>query len=203
VSDPRKRLTLGQNATVNLGGKAVGMLLSLFVSAYVVHRLGLRAFGFWAVISAISQYAQLLDFGVGPSLTRFVAHLDERGDHADLQRQAASGLWGSVAFGTALTAVAAAIVVTLPHSVTKVWPSGWQVAAVCVAATLGLASIGSVFQAFPNGMGRWDLTNLAQVAGQATYSFLAVAAGRWSPVSSPTRRAGACGLIGSHRAPRR
>ena len=176
MSDPRKRLTLGQNATVNLGGKAVGMLLSLFVSAYVVHRLGLRAFGFWAVISAISQYAQLLDFGVGPSLTRFVAHLDERGDHADLQRQAASGLWGSVAFGTALTAVAAAIVVTLPHSVTKVWPSGWQVAAVCVAATLGLASIGSVFQAFPNGMGRWDLTNLAQVAGQATYSFLAVAA---------------------------
>ncbi len=151
------------------------MVLSLFVASYVVHRLGLRAFGFWAVVSAVSQYAQLLDFGVGPALTRYVAHFDEREEHGELHRRAASGLWGSVAFMACITALAAGIVLALPHSVVAGWPSGWQVAVVCNAAALGLASMSSVFQAFPNGMGRWDLSNVAQLAGQVTYSAVAVA----------------------------
>jgi len=172
----QRRLSLGQNATVNLGGKAIGMALSLFVSAFVVHKLGLRTFGFWAVISAVSQYAQLLDFGVGPSLTRFIAHHDEREEHEELQHRAASGLWGSVVFATALTAIAALVVLALPASMTRTWPAGWQLGVIFVAASLGLASVGSVFQAFSNGLGRWDLSNLAQVAGQIAYSALTVAA---------------------------
>jgi O-antigen/teichoic acid export membrane protein len=171
-----RRLSLGQNATVNLGGKTISLVLSLFVSAYVVHRLGLRTFGFWAVISGVSQYAQLLDFGIGPALTRFVAHLDQQGDHAQLERRTASALWGSVAFALALTLLAAAIVLVFPDSVTHDWPAGWQVAVVAVGATLGVASIGSVFQALPNGLGRWDLSNLSQLSGQIAYSALVVVA---------------------------
>ena len=190
-----KRLSLGQNAAVNLGGKGVGIVLSLVVSAYVVNRLGLRAFGFWAIISAISQYAQLLDFGVGFSLTRFVAHYDELGDHGELQRKAASGLWGSVAFAVGLTGLAAAVTAALPHSVTAGWPPGWQIATICTAASLGFASIASVFQAFPNGMGRWDLSNLAGLAGQVVYSALAVATLASSRSLAGLGAAGACGAL--------
>jgi O-antigen/teichoic acid export membrane protein len=190
----QKRLSLGQNASVNLGGKGLGMVLSLFVSAYVVHRLGLRAFGFWAVISSISAYAQLLDFGVGPSLTRFVALFDEQGDHGGLRHRAASGLWGSIAFAATLTGVAALIVLAIPSSVSADWPAGWQVAVICIGATLGVASIGSVFQAFPNGLGRWDLSNLAQLGGQVAYSVFAVAA-LWR--SDSLAGLGAAGLGGA------
>lgn len=169
----RSSLSLGQNTAVNLGAKAASLVLALFVSAYVVHRLGLRVFGFWAVISAVSQYAALLDFGVGFSLTRFVARADELGDQRDLRHKAASGLWSSVAFAAAITAVTALATAALPSSVTSNWPDGWQPATIFVAASLGVTSIGSVLQAFPNGMGRWDLSNLAILGGQIAYSAVA------------------------------
>ena len=129
-----RRLSLGQNATVNLGGKTISLVLSLFVSAFVVHRLGLRTFGFWAVIAGVSQYAQLLDFGVGPALTRFVAHLDQQGEHATLERRAASAFWGSVAFAVALTLVAAAVVLLFPDSIAQDWPAGWRIAVVAIGS---------------------------------------------------------------------
>ena len=171
-----KRLSLGQNTSVNLAGRGVSMVLSLFISAYVVHRLGLRTFGFWAVVSAASQYAQLLDFGVGPALSRFIAHFDERSSTTQCSvglRRACGARSRSLQLSRSF---ATAFAFGLPHSITASWPEGWQLAVVCNGAALGLASIGSIFQAFPNAMGRWDLSNLAQLAGQVTYSAFTVVA---------------------------
>jgi O-antigen/teichoic acid export membrane protein len=193
-----RRLSLGRNSVINLSARTLGLLLGLLVTPYVVTRLGLRVFGFAALVTALSQYASLLDFGVGFTLARFIAKLDAEGDHEMVRRNAAAGLWSSTVFAAVIFAIVLAVVLALPHHLTRSWPPGWQLTALAVALSLGTTSMSSVFQAFPSGMGRWDLANLQVVIGQVTYAVVIVVALHFEPtlkaVALATAASGVAGL---------
>ncbi len=50
--------------------------LTLFITPYIVHQLGIALFGTWALLSSLSSYLFLLDFGFATSIARFVAEAD-------------------------------------------------------------------------------------------------------------------------------
>src|ERR1700744_872803 len=127
-----RRLSLGRNSVINLSARTFGLLLGLLVTPYVVARLGLRVFGFAALVSALSQYGSLLDFGVGFTLARFIAKLDAEGDEEMVRRKAAAGLWSSAGFAAATLAIVLVVVQILPHHLTRGWPPGWQLTALSV-----------------------------------------------------------------------
>lgn len=195
----RRRLSLGRNSVINLSARTFGLLLGLLVTPYVVSQLGLRVFGFAALVTALSQYASLLDFGVGFTLARFIAKLDAEGDDEMVRRYAAAGLWSSTAFATSIFAIVLVVVTVLPHHLTQSWPVGWQVTALAVAVSLGTTSMSSVFQAFPSSMGRWDLANLQVIIGQVTYAVVIVVALHFEPslksVALATAASGVAGLL--------
>ena len=195
---PARRLSLGRNSVINLSARTFGLLLGLLITPYVVTRLGLRVFGFAALVTALSQYASLLDFGVGFTLARFIAKLDADGNQEMVRRNAAAGLWSSTAFAAGTLAIVFFVVQALPHDLTRDWPAGWQLTALAVAVSLGTTSMSSVFQAFPSGMGRWDLANVQVVIGQVTYAVVIVVALHFEPtlksVALATASSGVAGL---------
>lgn len=71
---------LFKNTLAQSSGVFAAYLASLILAPVMLSRLGLEAFGIWAVTGAFVTYARTLDLGVGRSLSRFVALYDAGGD---------------------------------------------------------------------------------------------------------------------------
>jgi O-antigen/teichoic acid export membrane protein len=160
---------LRRNVALNISGKSVSILVSLFSAPFIIYHIGLRAFGFWALISAFSQYAGLLDFGVGSALIRYVAELHSLRDYESLARKGAASFYISLGYGIVILVLFAAFCLLIPRSVTTGWPHGWPWAVLGVGITLASNSLASTFQAFPGGLARWDLQNIPLIVFQLVF----------------------------------
>lgn len=176
---PSRELSLRANTAANVTSKLVGILIALALSPFIVHKLGLATFGFWALISSLSQYASLLDFGIGTALMRYVASLSVDGDDEHLTRKVASGLLTAILFAAAVITCFALLVLLLPEGVTHSWPHGWRWAVIGVGVSLACLSVASVYQALPRGLSRWDLHNIPVIVSQVTYGLSAVGLLLW------------------------
>ncbi|HEV3312947.1 MAG TPA: oligosaccharide flippase family protein, partial [Chloroflexota bacterium] len=67
----RSRVT--KNSVYTVAAYALNLPLSLFVSRFVVHRIGLSAFGVWAALTMVMSFASLLDLGVTTPLVKYTA----------------------------------------------------------------------------------------------------------------------------------
>jgi O-antigen/teichoic acid export membrane protein len=85
-------MTLGRNILWNFAAFVWLSLLVVLVTPYMVGKLGLEAFGLWAVITAFSSYLTAMDLGLGNALIRFMAAENERGDQAAVEAYFRSGL---------------------------------------------------------------------------------------------------------------
>ncbi|GAC1324342.1 MAG: oligosaccharide flippase family protein [Chloroflexota bacterium] len=57
----------------SLLGYAVALPVNLLISSFVVHRIGLGAYGIWATLTTILAYGGLLDLGVGTPMRKYIA----------------------------------------------------------------------------------------------------------------------------------
>lgn len=93
------RNTLAQSAPI-----VIGYAFSLALAPLMLSRLGLEAFGVWAVTGALATYAGLLDLGIGRALSRFVSLYHAQEDRRGVEECVGLGL-----LATALLSVVAAI----------------------------------------------------------------------------------------------
>jgi O-antigen/teichoic acid export membrane protein len=161
-----RRFSLRQNVALNIGGKSFSILTSLFTAPFIIYHIGLSAFGFWALISAFSQYTALLDFGVGSALIRYVAELYSLHDYDSIARKGAAGFYISLAYGLVVLIISVGFCLLMPTSVTHNWPPGWEWAVMGVGITLASVSVASTYQAFSGGLARWDLQNVPLIVFQ-------------------------------------
>ncbi len=92
-------MSLGRNILWNIAAFLWLSLLVIFVTPYMVHKLGLEAFGLWSVITAFGGYLGAMDLGLGNALIRFVAAENERGDRRAMERYLRSGISLQIALG--------------------------------------------------------------------------------------------------------
>ena len=98
----REHSRLARNTVARSVPLFVGYLASFVSAPIVLNAIGLRAFGIWALSGALAQYAALLDFGIGPSLSRFIALYDTE-DRSDLVGEVMTiGLTTSLLIGLVL-----------------------------------------------------------------------------------------------------
>jgi O-antigen/teichoic acid export membrane protein len=105
-SSERGRTSLAKNTVAQSSPLFVGYLASFVTAPFVLSGLGLRQFGIWALTGALASYAGLLDFGVGPSLSRFIALYDAEGRDDLVGQVLAAGLLTSFGIGGALACLA-------------------------------------------------------------------------------------------------
>lgn len=101
----RTRSVLGNTAVVALA-QVSGIFVSLLLTPYVLHTLGIERFGLWAFLGSIVAFAGLLQLGLGRGSIRFIAFYSERDELEVARRIVSYGvLWHALA-GIALTPLA-------------------------------------------------------------------------------------------------
>src|SRR6516164_5067955 len=91
----------------------VNVLVGIFLSPYILHRLGDTAFGLWILIFSATGYYGLFDLGIRSSIVRYVAKYSATDEPEELNRLVNTALFGYCGIGflaLVITLVASAYV---------------------------------------------------------------------------------------------
>ena len=77
---PSASRVLARNTTWNYIGFAFNLAANFVLFPYVVHRLGDAAAGIWLLLGSVTGYMGLLELGIVPSLTQWIAAASARGE---------------------------------------------------------------------------------------------------------------------------
>lgn len=80
---------------------ALNILVGLFLSPYILHRLGDAAFGLWVLVFSITGYYGLFDLGIRSSIVRYVAKYAASNEHDELNRLVNTALFSYSGIGLA------------------------------------------------------------------------------------------------------
>lgn len=137
------------------------LILSIFLTPYLLLRLGPAEYGIWVLVGAVVGYLGLVDLGFGTSFVKHVAEYHARDDRA--------GVSGVLSAGLAFyAAVAAIILLVASFGVGGILeflsvPRGWE-GTVRIVLELGIvaslcANFIELYQSIINGLQRMDASN--------------------------------------------
>lgn len=170
----RKRLI--QNIFSNYIGFGVNSLVTLLLTPFLIRNLGSSQYGVWVLLSTLVAYFQLLEFGIMPSIIRFVSFHRTRDEKYEVE----------AVIGSALCPLIVLSLLTLPvtYMASETFPSIFNLdgtdSATFVRAIwlLGFTAILSyfkrVFFAVLEGYQRFDLLNLCSASGSVIGSLFMV-----------------------------
>src|SRR5919109_1816707 len=156
----------------------VNVLVGIFLSPYILHRLGDEAFGLWVLIFSVTGYYGLFDLGIRSSIVRYVAKYSATNDYEELTRliNTAMASYGGVGMLALLVTFIGAFYVA---SIFKV-PANFLTTARLLFLVVGTAvSLGfplGVFGGILEGLQRFYLLNFTSVSSTLLRALLIVLA---------------------------
>src|SRR3979490_1549113 len=99
------KLDILKNVGSSWASLGVNIVIGVFLSPFILHRLGDAAFGIWVLIFSITGYYGLFDLGIRSSVVRYVSQSKATNDMAYASRVVSTSLFsytcaGLVAFLT-------------------------------------------------------------------------------------------------------
>lgn len=156
---------LFRNTLAQSSAAMVGYVASIVLAPVLLARLGLDAFGLWAVTGAMVTYARTLDLGVGRSLARFVALYESGGDRRAVQECIGLGLLAVTAL-TALALVAAVALAPFVADQLDVDSASEMRIVLVSSVVLGMSyAFSQVLAAVPIGLRQMVPPNVASMVG--------------------------------------
>ena len=105
-----RKLEIIKNVGSSWFSLGVNILVGIFLSPFILHRLGDTAYGIWILIFSITGYYGLFDLGIRSSVVRYVSKFTATGESDRLNLLVNTSLWSYTLIG------AVALVVTLAGS---------------------------------------------------------------------------------------
>ena len=158
----------GRNLLSNWTGLFLGIVISFFLSPYVVNKLGDAYYGLWAVLMQFTGYLNLLDFGVREAVIRNASRANAKAAERKLNRvyTVSLGLYTCIAIACVLVSLIPAF--ALEHWI-QIDPAKLreaQMAVVMSGATIGLSFVFNLYSGILSGFQRFDLANSVTVPFQ-------------------------------------
>ena len=150
------RNTLAQSTTT-----ITGMIFSVILAPIMLSRLGLAAFGVWAVTGALATYAAVFDLGITRALARFVAYHDARGEDRRLRECIGLGLLVVTAVGACALAAAHVAAPLVSRSLGVLGTADMRNVMLCSAGIFSLLLYAKVLNAVPHGLRRMVPPNVS------------------------------------------
>ncbi|MGA8507756.1 MAG: flippase [Candidatus Sulfotelmatobacter sp.] len=161
----------------------VNVLVGIFLSPYILHRLGDEAFGLWILIFSVTGYYGLFDLGIRSSIVRYVAKYSATEEHDEL-----NGLVNTAMFGySGIGIVAMAVTLIATYYVNSIFriPTEFVVTARWLLLMVGTSvSLGfplGVFSGILEGLQRFYLLNFTSISStliRALFIVIALRHGR-------------------------
>jgi O-antigen/teichoic acid export membrane protein len=147
-----------KNVLMNWLALAVSLGSGFLMSPFLVGHLGDSVYGVWVLVGSLVGYLGLLDFGITPSIVKYVAEHRARGDQEAINRVVTVGLTVFSILGIACLAASAGVALFF-NSIFRTPLSYSTATAVVMIAGLNLALSfpASVFVGLVRGYQRYDL----------------------------------------------
>src|SRR2546422_5425479 len=97
---------IGRSVVLNWIALAISIGVALFLSPFIVHRLGNVAYGVWTLVNSMIAYMGLLDLGMRGAVTRFVSRYHSQGEHLESSRTVSAAFWLRAAIGLFVVGIA-------------------------------------------------------------------------------------------------
>lgn len=75
-----------RNTLFNILGNGWGILIALFLTPYIINRIGIDRFGIWAVVGILTGYFGLLDFGISTSFVKYISEFYAKKDYVKINQ---------------------------------------------------------------------------------------------------------------------
>ncbi len=168
-----------RNTVLNLAGQVIPLLVGIATMPYVIRHLGPDRFGILSLAWVIVGYFALLDLGIGPATTKFVAGLLGKGGIEKLPALVWTALVTQSSLGLVAGVLLAVAVPTLVERLLRIPPglhteARWVFLILTVSLPIGFAtgSLGGVLAASQ----RFDLLNAISIPSSFLNYLLPVAA---------------------------
>ena len=173
-----RKLEIIKNVGSSWFSLGLNIVVGIFLSPYILHRLGDTAFGLWVLIFSVTGYYGLFDLGIRSSVVRFVSKFTATGESAKLNRLVNTSLWTYTLIG------AVAMLITLMcgsfvDSLFRIPPEFLATARwlfLIVGASVSLGFPLGIFSGILEGLQRFYFLNITNViAGLLRAVFIVIA----------------------------
>lgn len=175
LPDPKPQVRLARNASLNLAGQAVPILVALATMPVVVRGLGPAQFGVVAFAWTVVGYVAVFDLGFGRATTKRVSEAHWAGDWGRIRRVAGTAAAAQLALGLLTGGAVWLAAPWLGRLLLSAGGAGVREAvpdAGVVIGTLALAVpavlVSNAYRAALEGLQRFDLVNAARAPLSAT-----------------------------------
>jgi O-antigen/teichoic acid export membrane protein len=156
----------------------VNVVSGIFLSPYILHRLGDTAFGLWILIFSITGYYGLFDLGIRSSIVRYVAKYSATNEEEELNRLVNTAMFSYTGIGV----VAMAITMIAAYYVNSIFripadfvsTARWLLVMAGTAVSLGFPL--GVFGGILEGLQRFYLLNFTTMTSTLIRVLLIVVA---------------------------
>ena len=156
----------------------VNVVVGLFLSPFILHRLGDEAFGLWILIFSVTGYYGLFDLGIRSSIVRYVAKYSATDEHDELNKLVNTAMFSYGGIGV----VAMLITLIATYYVNSIFriPAEFVVTArwllLMVGASVSLGFPLGVFSGILEGLQRFYLLNFVNITSTVLRAVLIVVA---------------------------
>jgi len=144
---------------------AINVIVGVFLSPFIVHRLGDAAFGIWVLIFSITGYYGLFDLGIRSSIIRYVSKYTATNETEKLARHINTSLFTYAMTGLLAMSVTLVLAALIDH-IFRVPPEFHQQARwlmLMVGASVALGFPLGVFGGILDGLQRFYITNWTSI----------------------------------------
>ena len=178
IDMPNRRPSLILNALSNYAAMGTRILVLLFLTPYLIHKLGGEGYGIWLLVMSVVGYAGVLDLGVSAAVQRFVARYAGAGD-----QRAMNATLGSAMVLLTVVGIGASVLIVFQAAQIAAWFNVSDQMATSFRLTIAIAGAG-IAVALPSALFRAALTgreaflpaNAITIAGQIVLAGLSVVA---------------------------
>ncbi len=152
---------LVSNTIYNFIGKAFGIVINIVITPYIIKKIGIEAFGVWAIIFVFGGYLGLFDFGTKWAYIKYIAEYNKKGDNLSLNKIINTGLFFYFIVFISLFFILYLVKNEIPalFKITDELRKDFNFIFIIALISFVLNNIFSVFIYVPIGLQRMDLSN--------------------------------------------
>ena len=141
-------------------------MITLILTPYIIHNIGLERYGIWAIVGVITGYFGLLDLGIGSSFVKYISEYYTKEDFKRLNQVVNSGFVFYSLFGVGIIILGFLLIKPLLNFFNIPINLYDEALFVFILGIIifAVSNVLSVFGAIQGGLQRMDITNKLAIA---------------------------------------
>jgi O-antigen/teichoic acid export membrane protein len=169
------RKSIAYNSIFSLTDKTYTALSGLLLIPFIIHQIGVSAYGFWVILITVSGYFSLGSIGISTAFEKYIAQYLALNDHKTLNRFIATAFYASAFLGLIVYGLASVFASPVFHMLLKNTTfDNYHTLFSMLMLSVVMSIIGAIFIAVPRGFQRFDIVAGISMAGRSIYIFCTV-----------------------------